>query len=75
VALEAGGWLADPALVYLEHPAGAPPPLPAHWQRLKLARVGEVEGALWQRRAPATEPGSGSGKLAGALPEPGGPST
>ncbi len=42
-ALEAGGWLADGALVYLELPARAPlPALPATWRLIKSGRAGDV---------------------------------
>lgn len=42
-ALEAGGWLADAALVYLELPALAPPPaLPLTWRLAKSGRAGDV---------------------------------
>lgn len=42
-ALEAGGWLAAGALVYLELPARAPlPALPATWRLIKSGRAGDV---------------------------------
>jgi len=42
-ALEAGGWLADGALVYLELPARAAlPALPATWRLIKSGRAGDV---------------------------------
>ncbi|MGE0580649.1 MAG: 16S rRNA (guanine(966)-N(2))-methyltransferase RsmD [Steroidobacteraceae bacterium] len=42
-ALDAGGWLADGALVYLELPAGAPQPvLPASWRLARSSRAGDV---------------------------------
>jgi len=41
--LDAGGWLADGTLVYLENESAAGvPPLPAHWQVLKSKSAGEV---------------------------------
>lgn len=43
IALEAGGWLADGALIYLELPAREPlPVLPARWRLLKSGRAGDV---------------------------------
>ncbi len=42
-ALEAGGWLARGALVYLELPArGSLPELPAGWRLIKSGRAGDV---------------------------------
>ena len=42
-ALEAGGWLADGALVYFELPARrAPPALPGTWHWIKSGRAGDV---------------------------------
>lgn len=42
-ALDAGGWLADPAFIYLELPAREPlPALPAAWQLVKSGRAGDV---------------------------------
>lgn len=50
-ALEAGGWLAPAALIYMEHAAEAPPPLPAGWQVWRESRAGRVGFRLLQRFA------------------------
>jgi 16S rRNA (guanine966-N2)-methyltransferase len=50
--LEDGGWLAAPALVYLESPARAPlPALPSGWAPLQGKRAGEVGYHLYARGA------------------------
>jgi 16S rRNA (guanine966-N2)-methyltransferase len=50
--LESGGWLAPEAFVYLEAPAGAPPPgLPASWQAWRDGKAGEVGYHLLRRDA------------------------
>jgi 16S rRNA (guanine966-N2)-methyltransferase len=49
-ALEANGWLASPALIYLETPARTGPPgLPEGWKLLKSKRAGEVGYHLARR--------------------------
>ncbi len=50
-ALAAGGWLADGALVYVEHAAGEPWAPPAGWQPLKSGAAGAVSYHLYQFRA------------------------
>jgi len=51
-ALEAGGWLAPAALVYLELSAAAPvPPLPSSLRIIKSGRAGEVGYHLAERAA------------------------
>lgn len=51
-ALESGGWLADPALLYLELPARTPlPALPPAWQSAKSGRAGDVGYHLVTRAA------------------------
>jgi len=51
-ALEAGGWLAPDALIYLELPAAAPvPPLPGAWRIVRSGRAGEVGYHLVERAA------------------------
>jgi 16S rRNA (guanine966-N2)-methyltransferase len=41
--LEAGGWLAPDARIYLEHASReAPPPLPERWKAVKTGHAGEV---------------------------------
>lgn len=51
-ALEAGGWLAGDAFVYLELPAGAPlPALPETWRPAKSGRAGDVGYHLLARAA------------------------
>jgi 16S rRNA (guanine966-N2)-methyltransferase len=52
--LEKGGWLAAEALIYVECPAQAPPPLPADWVALKSKRAGEVGYHLYSRSARGT---------------------
>ncbi len=48
-ALEAGGWLRDAALVYLETAADARPRLPANWQLHRQSAAGAVRFALYRR--------------------------
>jgi 16S rRNA (guanine966-N2)-methyltransferase len=51
--LEAGGWLADGALIYMEDAAAhGPPQLPAHWSLVRSRRAGEVGYHLARRAAP-----------------------
>lgn len=51
-ALEAGGWLAPAALIYLELPARAPlPRLPDTWRIAKSGHAGEVGYHLAERAA------------------------
>jgi 16S rRNA (guanine966-N2)-methyltransferase len=51
--LEARGWLAADAWIYLEFAAReARPPLPSGWTPWRETRAGEVQGLLAQRRAP-----------------------
>jgi 16S rRNA (guanine966-N2)-methyltransferase len=50
-ALIAGGWLADGALVYVEHAVGDPWTAPAGWQPLKSGAAGVVSYHLYQSRA------------------------
>jgi 16S rRNA (guanine966-N2)-methyltransferase len=47
--LEAGGWLRDGALVYLEMAADAHVALPANWALHREARAGAVRFALYRR--------------------------
>jgi 16S rRNA (guanine966-N2)-methyltransferase len=48
--LEARGWLAPGALIYLEQAAREPlPPLPAAWRPMKAKRAGEVGYHLYER--------------------------
>lgn len=50
--LEQGGWLADPAWIYLEAPAGeALPALPANWDVQRGKRAGQVGYHLLRRTA------------------------
>ncbi len=53
--LERGGWLADGALVYVESPADAAPPVPAGWTPLRAKRAGEVGYHLYSRGARGTD--------------------
>jgi 16S rRNA (guanine966-N2)-methyltransferase len=50
--LEAGGWLAANALIYVESPRGGVPGLPANWVTHREARAGEVRFALYRRGLP-----------------------
>jgi 16S rRNA (guanine966-N2)-methyltransferase len=50
--LEAGGWLAPTALIYVESPRAAVPVLPAQWQVHREAVAGAVRYALY-RHVPA----------------------
>ena len=51
-ALEAGGWLAPAALIYLELPVAVPvPPLPGTWRIVRSGRAGEVGYHLAERAA------------------------
>ncbi|MDW8479351.1 MAG: 16S rRNA (guanine(966)-N(2))-methyltransferase RsmD [Xanthomonadales bacterium] len=47
--LEAGGWLAPEALIYLETPPGAAPSLPAGWVPERESRAGQARGLLARR--------------------------
>jgi 16S rRNA (guanine966-N2)-methyltransferase len=48
--LDAQGWLAPAALVYLEHPRSTPPAgLPSTWQQLRSGTAGAVGYDLYQR--------------------------
>lgn len=52
--LDAGGWLADRALIYMECEAGAgPPELPAGWCWYRDKRAGHVAFRLAQRKVTA----------------------
>lgn len=53
--LEAGGWLAGRAWVYVESPRDVVPPLPAHWLLHREGWAGEVRYALY-RRSPVSNP-------------------
>lgn len=53
--LERGGWLSGGALIYVECPAEAAPPLPAGWMPVKAKRAGEVGYHLYSRAARGTE--------------------
>jgi 16S rRNA (guanine966-N2)-methyltransferase len=53
-ALEAGGWLADGALVYLERSDSQDPwPVPSNWTVLRDKYAGQVSYALARRDAAA----------------------
>ena len=55
--LEARGWLAPEALIYVESAAREPlPPLPATWQALKAKQAGEVGYHLFARAVRGAEP-------------------
>ena len=55
--LEAHGWLAPEALIYVESAAREPlPPLPASWQSLKAKQAGEVGYHLFARAVRGAEP-------------------
>jgi 16S rRNA (guanine966-N2)-methyltransferase len=51
--LEAGGWLAPQAWIYVEAPAREPlPTLPAHWEPVRSGAAGEVGYHLLRRGGP-----------------------
>jgi len=50
--LEAGGWLAANALIYVESPRAGVPGLPASWGVHREAQAGEVRFALYRRSLP-----------------------
>lgn len=49
--LEQRGWLAPAALIHVEAPADAPPPLPREWTLHRQARAGAVAHAVYRRAA------------------------
>jgi 16S rRNA (guanine966-N2)-methyltransferase len=51
--LEAGGWLADPAWVYLEAEAELKLTLPPNWELYRSKKAGQVGYHLVRRRPPA----------------------
>ncbi len=50
--LEAGGWLAAKALIYVESPRAGAPDLPSNWGVHRDAHAGEVRYALYRRSLP-----------------------
>ncbi|OOG66047.1 16S rRNA (guanine(966)-N(2))-methyltransferase RsmD [Rhodanobacter sp. B04] len=50
--LEAGGWLALPAWIYVESPRASAPALPSNWQLHREGQAGEVRFALYRRPVP-----------------------
>ncbi|MDQ6645850.1 MAG: 16S rRNA (guanine(966)-N(2))-methyltransferase RsmD [Pseudomonadota bacterium] len=50
--LEQGGWLADPALIYVESPRAVVPGLPSNWQLHREGHASEVRFALYRRAHP-----------------------
>lgn len=50
--LEAGGWLALPAWIYVESPRASAPALPPNWQLHREGQAGEVRFALYRRPVP-----------------------
>jgi 16S rRNA (guanine966-N2)-methyltransferase len=53
--LEAGGWLADPASIYLEGEKDASLELPANWELLRSKTAGQVGYHLARRNAAQTD--------------------
>lgn len=49
--LEAGGWLAPAALIYVESPATSSPAMPPNWQCHREKQAGAVRYALFSRSA------------------------
>jgi 16S rRNA (guanine966-N2)-methyltransferase len=47
--LEARGWLADPALVYVESPRALAPQMPRNWTLQRESHAGDVRFALYRR--------------------------
>lgn len=50
--LEAGGWFAAQAWIYVESPRGVTPTLPTNWQPHRESHAGEVCFALYRRTLP-----------------------
>lgn len=50
--LEAGGWLATQAWIYVESPRTGPGELPSNWQLHREGHAGEVRFALYRRAVP-----------------------
>ncbi|WP_449429127.1 16S rRNA (guanine(966)-N(2))-methyltransferase RsmD [Rhodanobacter umsongensis] len=50
--LEAGGWLAAQAWIYVESPRSGVPSLPSNWQLHREGHAGEVRFALYRRALP-----------------------
>ncbi|OOG39418.1 16S rRNA (guanine(966)-N(2))-methyltransferase RsmD [Rhodanobacter sp. C05] len=50
--LEASGWLALPAWIYVESPRAGAPALPPNWQLHREGQAGEVRFALYRRAVP-----------------------
>jgi 16S rRNA (guanine966-N2)-methyltransferase len=55
-ALEAGGWLAPGARVYVETPREVSLLPPQGWTLLREARAGDVSGALWRASVEPVQP-------------------
>jgi 16S rRNA (guanine966-N2)-methyltransferase len=51
--LEAGGWLAAQALIYVESPRAGVPGLPPNWSVHREGQAGEVRFALYRRSLPS----------------------
>ena len=50
--LEAGGFLVDGAMIYVESPGNPPPSLPESWRLHRELTAGDVRAALYRRVAP-----------------------
>ena len=51
--LEAGHWLAETALIYVEMAADTDITLPANWQLIRQTRIGDVDARLYLRHSPS----------------------
>ncbi len=58
-ALEAHGWLAPDAWIYVESPRGSAPAIPATWSPWREGNAGDVRFALYRRSADPRGPGRG----------------
>ncbi|WP_108447365.1 16S rRNA (guanine(966)-N(2))-methyltransferase RsmD [Halomonas denitrificans] len=60
-ALEAGGWLAEEASIYLETESSLAPDVPASWQLHREVRAGDSTGRLYRRRPTGGQSPDGDG--------------
>jgi 16S rRNA (guanine966-N2)-methyltransferase len=60
-ALEAGGWLAEEAWIYLETETSLAPAVPATWQLHREVRAGDSTGRLYRHCQPESQSPDGDG--------------
>ncbi|TLF49803.1 16S rRNA (guanine(966)-N(2))-methyltransferase RsmD [Halomonas urmiana] len=60
-ALEAGGWLAEEAWIYLETESSLEPAVPSTWQLHREVRAGDSTGRLYRRRPAESQSPEGDG--------------